>query len=324
MQNIKNILDYLSDDTTKNFKNIEILRDLEFQSVIIKSIIIGIYSNWEKSIKDIMYDSFLKYNEHITNDDFIKKYVETAVTNNYTKVNLIETISDGKIVVTKESFTHSNNLKFSEIFKMLKFFNIESNSLKTYLENDYLQISTLVKNLEIQGVIGNSLEKEISQYNKIEGYITLLVDRRNEISHSYIMSERYTLSQLNALTTFVDNLIIEIENFVHGKLSFMISKSNREIMYKNNSYNGMNVEIYCGNTLSDKAVIIGIMNFTVLEIDNVELIVKLNGMFYPIKIIEYRNHPIGVSFKAEIPIKIKQDFEMQILNLGSGLVSITE
>ena len=291
MDNTKKLLFAYQYLREKNYeKYFSYTDDMVVSVGLLKCIIISIYASWESFVKDRIIDFYTNNHLYLYNQEFIKNYINAAISNSYTKTMLLESIiiKDSNqlfIDIKKEILCASNNMKLSEFFNILSKINIDINVLKKNInDNNASCYVNLRNNIEKLINLGLPIQKN-KTINSLEEFFDILVDARNSISHSFSCNESYTARQLEY---FVE-IIKCMKDIVNRSLDFEQKKlkviNNSECLsplifkavIKSNLGNGNN-----------SAILHIATNENILKTDNY-VIIKKDDVMYVCKILKNRN-----------------------------------
>lgn len=253
-----------------------------YKKAIHKNVIIELYTFWENFVKNVIYSTYTDYKKLIVNEKFLKKYFKQINENSYVRKKFLENINENVIEITIETLCHSNNLNDSVLRQLLGRINFDVTDLDKHIDssaNLKCSIQELnnssIKPIKSEGIKVDSLEEfvqltsettqnitELRFLDQVNSYLYTLIELRNEVSHSYTITEIYNLKDLKMLAEFIFDLCVIILEFIGSQLIKKSILSNQNVIqrlyplkvFKNNSND------FC---------IVGINNFT-REVLNVE------------------------------------------------------
>lgn len=231
MDNIKKLLSAYQYIRERNFLKCSpqcflCIDDISVASGLFKSVIISIYAIWESFVKDRISDFYKNNHNYLYNQTFLRSYIDTAISNSYTKGMLLKSIviNDDRqlyIDIKKEILCASNNMKLGEFFNILSKINIDTNMLKNNINSNhaccYLNLRNLIGKLINLGL---PIQKN-KTIDSLEEFFNILVDARNSISHTFVCDETYTSEQLECFIEIIkcmEEIINRILNFEQRKL----------------------------------------------------------------------------------------------------------
>lgn len=214
---------------TFNIKAAERILENKLNFVIRRNFTISLYTIWETYIKSILYDIYIQNEEVIYNEKFLKNYFEKVFTNRHTNKKFIDNLSNAD--VQKEILLSSNNLNwyvFSDFITLLGF---EISNLKSRLINSN-DISSTLKVLDNYGITPLYNEKNTEDnltMKHLVGYINLIVEERNQISHNFspYFSNNIDYIKAKAFVNFMKTFIREIDKFLIEELNLKIKEKGR-------------------------------------------------------------------------------------------------
>lgn len=180
-----------------------------------QSFIIDVYTFWESTIKEKIFDTLKKNSFLIMSDKFISKYSKDALAGNrIVKEKFVNSFKEKKLYITKEIICDSNNLDYEALFKLLNkiFLDLSKEELSAYFLSDS-KLMNSVRILKIEGV-----EKEESPFD-VTGYLNLVVMKRNIVAHTHeIDTLRYNKKQREAIIYFIEELTKSIFSLIESIL----------------------------------------------------------------------------------------------------------
>lgn len=179
-----------------------------------KSFIIDIYTFWESTIKKKIFDTLEKNSNLLLSEAFISNYSKDVLSgNSFVKELYVKSFREKKLFISEKILCNSNNLGYESLFKLISkiFLGTSKEELKIFLmnANKLNKAITQLKNTVVA--------KEDSSFD-VEGYLNIIVNKRNSISHSYEEDLRYNKEQRDALLDFIEKLIISLFIFIESKI----------------------------------------------------------------------------------------------------------
>lgn len=173
-------------------------------------------------MKSLVYDCFRDYKKFILGEKFFKQYFKTVQENSFVRKKFLKSISDDGLEITIETLCHSNNLNakvLRELFTRITF-NVEdlpkhintSKGLNDKIEN--LRNSSIppfyFKDEEEIDERNEALSTDDPKFNRyidtVFGYLNTLIELRNQVAHSYIITEIYDIGDLKIFAEFIYEL----------------------------------------------------------------------------------------------------------------------
>lgn len=174
------------------------------ETIMNKYFAISIYTCWETFVQKFMFYLLSDYSDILFDKILFKKYLNSAFEKNYHKKRFLETFLDEKTEIIPEILFSSNNMTLSEVKKLITRLSFDYNRLRDKINKDSLVITEL-KRLDDLGIYPTlKNEKAKKPFDKVEGYIQLLVEVRNDLSHNYGQFESYSIDQMLSLINFVE------------------------------------------------------------------------------------------------------------------------
>lgn len=201
--------------------------DLKYKKIIQRNFIVSLYSIWETYIKSRLYDMYTINEDLLYNEEFLTKYFEKIFSKKYINKLFLKNISNSNI--QKEILFDSNNLNWYEFESFIKLLGFDINQLKNRL-TDKVELDKIIKILEDKGLtpLYNEKNTETSlKIKRIVGYIQLIVENRNQISHNYnpYISENLNKIKASILIHFLKVLIGEIDLFINSQIAIKVKES---------------------------------------------------------------------------------------------------
>ncbi|OMC63329.1 hypothetical protein BK121_27795 [Paenibacillus odorifer] len=229
----------------------ELMRTLELkkkyqskriEKILTKNYILSLYTIWETYAKKRIFDTYSDYEYLLHTDDFIKRYLKKSFGKSYLSKEFLKDIKDTK--VKKEILCQSNNLTWGEFIDLLAIIGIDSSPLETLI-NESAEISNIVNILKSSGLIPvykDGFSTLLS--DSVKGYLQLVVDLRNTISHTYKMEfdEHIDSKQMMLLVHLFKCTINIIEIHINNEISkkYLDSFTNESVISVTNVIRGCN------------------------------------------------------------------------------------
>lgn len=188
---------------------------------MLKSLIVAIYADWESYVKSRISDFFRENKKHIYDNVFLKKYLDVAISNSYTRNTLIDSfiIEEGfkiNLDIKKEILCASNNMTIKEFMNILGRLNFDVEEFKSRINDGksecFEKLRTSLKQL---WNLGLEIQKA-KAIDSLEEFFKILVDTRNSISHTFICDESFTPEQLKI---FIE-IVINMKDILNRNLAF--------------------------------------------------------------------------------------------------------
>lgn len=202
---MESTLKILQDENNELFRTQNLLLNKYF--------IISLYTCWETFIKKFMRYLLSSYTDVLFNEQFLKKYLETIYDRNYHKNTFLSSIKQESISIDYGILLNSNNLSFDELKKITRRFSFDYQEFVKYINDDVVLLDKIDKLDELGIYPSLTTKKHYKVYDKVEGYIQLFVNARNEISHSYVQLDFYSTMQMKAIIDFFAKIIEIFINF---------------------------------------------------------------------------------------------------------------
>jgi hypothetical protein len=190
----------------------------QLEKIIVKNYILSFYTIWETYAKKKVYDTYIDYDYLLHTEDFIKKYLKKSFGKQYLSNMFLKDLKDTK--VKKDILCQSNNLTWSEFEELLLMIDFDKNSLTEFIDEsqDLASLVATLKNLglmPVQDTIGSSTS------DSVKGYLSLVVNIRNTISHTYKMEidEKLNTKQMTLLIHLFKCLIGVIEQYFNSEIA---------------------------------------------------------------------------------------------------------
>ncbi|NIK70444.1 hypothetical protein [Paenibacillus sp. BK720] len=238
----------------------ELLRTLELkriypskriEKILTKNYILSLYTIWETYAKKRIFDTYSDYEYLLHTDDFIKRYLKKSFGKPYLSKEFLKDIKDTK--VKKEILCQSNNLTWGEFLDLLLIIGIDSSPLDTLI-NESAEISNIVNILKNSGLIPvykDGFSTLLS--DSVKGYLQLIVDLRNTISHTYKMEfDEYIDSKQMALLVHLFKCTI---NLIEKHIDNEISKKYLELINNEPVIRVINVIRGCNASGNQEAIL---------------------------------------------------------------------
>lgn len=226
MNNLKNLLVAYKDVKEGEFlkcssKCFLASNDSVIEKGLLKSLIIAIYAAWENYVKSRILDFYRENKKYLYNKDFLKKYLEGAISNSYTRNVLLDSFvidKDAKIDfdIKKEILCASNNMTIEEFMNILKRLCLDIDELKREINNGtsicFVRMRYLLDEL---WKLGLNIQK-VKKFESLKAFFEILIDARNSISHTFICDDSFTSEQLEI---FIE-IIISIRDIINRYFDF--------------------------------------------------------------------------------------------------------
>ncbi|MED4018037.1 HEPN domain-containing protein [Sutcliffiella cohnii] len=192
-----------------------------YKKMVHKNIVIEVYTLWESFVKSLVYDCYKDYKKFIMGEKFFKQYFKSVQENSFVRKKFLKSISDDGLEITIETLCHSNNLNekvLRELFTRITF-NIgdlfkhinTSKGLNNKIES--LRNSSIPPVYHKEEDIDEGNEAQLTDDPQVDryidtvfGYLNTLIELRNQVAHSYIITEIYDIDALKILAEFIYEL----------------------------------------------------------------------------------------------------------------------
>ncbi|KOP31391.1 hypothetical protein ADM98_00635 [Exiguobacterium sp. BMC-KP] len=200
--------------------------DDEIEKIINKNFVLSFYTIWETYAKKKVYDTYIDYEHILHTEDFIKRYLKKSFGKVYLSSIFLKDLRNTK--VKKDILCQSNNLNWKEFEDLLLVIGFNKELIVDRI-NSSDDLSSLIKILKESGItpVQDSLSNSI--FDNIKGYLSLVIDLRNTISHTYKMEidEHLTNKQMITLIDLMKCLINIIEKYFEDEILKMYLHLNR-------------------------------------------------------------------------------------------------
>lgn len=215
---------YNLNDLLDSYSFVNIYSTPKLNHILMKNFSISIYTIWESYVKSFMYDTYIQNEELIYTEKFVANYFKKLFNKNYTKNIFIENLNLPNI--NRNIMFHSNNINWYEFQSFVDLLGFDINKLKSNLKanEDLKRILTLLQQKSIMPYYNKSnIEKDVDLKN-IVGYIQMIVENRNSISHSYrqYLDEVIDIHRAKYIVNFLKIIINEIELFINQELTDLL------------------------------------------------------------------------------------------------------
>jgi hypothetical protein len=205
----------------------ELLRTLELkkkypskrlEKILTKNYILSLYTIWETYAKNKIFDTYSDYEYILYTEEFIKRYLKKSFGKPYLSKEFLKDIKDTK--VKKEILCQSNNLNWNEFADLFSIVGLDINPLLTLID-DSVEIENIVNLLKERGLIPVYTNISTRLSGSVIGYLQLVVDLRNTISHTYKMEigEQLNSKQMALLIHLLKCTIKLIEDHIEREIS---------------------------------------------------------------------------------------------------------
>lgn len=288
-----------------------------FKKIIQRNFTISIYSIWETYIKSILYDVYTANEDILYNEEFVKKYFEKIFSKKYINKLFLKNISNSDI--KKEILFDSNNLNWYELENFINLIGFDINKLKNILI-EKKELENLILILEERGLVPLYNEKNQEsnlKMKRIVGYIQLIVEHRNQISHNFNPNLPYNLDKRKAsmLIHFLKILVGEIDLFIYSEIALKVKDRGHleEILEISKVLKGCNADI-------DQTCILEIIVprdfkgfpdniYLKSEAGNVERGEIINIQYKGVKLSKLvYEKPIAIEIKVSMKVKIRRKY----------------
>lgn len=203
----------------------EISKSEELEKIINKNYILSLYTIWETYVKKKIYDTYIDYEYLLHTEEFLRNYLKKSFGKSYLSNIFLSDLKNTK--VKKEILCQSNNLNWREMEDLFTTIRFEKQNLE-YLINNSKDLSSIVSVLKNSGVMPIQEKVSRSILESVKGYLTLIINLRNTISHTYKMEmdEHLSNRQMIVLVDLFKCLIGIIETFIEKELNNLFIKSN--------------------------------------------------------------------------------------------------
>lgn len=169
--------------------------------------IVRLYAIWETSIKDWVYDTYKSYTVIFHQPNFVYSYMESVFSNANLREKFKANINNMDFEVKREYLTQSNNVNRKVTEAFFRKFDFDFNKVGKELDNSK-KIGNLIEELNSLGVSPILQQVTAKPTEKVFGYIQLVVDERNQISHVFKNQfGSYNKEQMLALLFLVEELV---------------------------------------------------------------------------------------------------------------------
>lgn len=187
------------------------------EKIVNKNFVLSFYTIWETYVKQKIFDTYVDYEYILHDEDFIKRYLQKSFGKKYLTNLFLNDIKDTR--VKKEILCQSNNLNWIEFENLLEIIGLNKDRLSKRI-NKSEDLKSIVESLKLLGL--TPLQYDIGSRNLdgIKGYLNLIIDSRNIISHTYKMEidEKLDYKQKVMLLNLFKCLIVIIENYFDDEI----------------------------------------------------------------------------------------------------------
>lgn len=269
-----------------------------------KTTILSLYTTWESIIKEVLFQGYKKYKTLVLTEEMLKDSVAKSLSKRYLKDNFFENLLEKKIEITKENLCSSNNLKRSELIELLKINGYKYQEIIEYF-NDLEFLRSYLDNCQEKGLFPIYNEKRPSDiFEKIIGYIDLLVEERNKISHVYEIDTRLSIEQLEVIIEIVEETIKIILDFISVELLKKSFDSDELKIYESLNL----LKIYTENRpLSDKNFVFALENISSKKLKQSDILYFFNEedrKCFPVQMREIKNEAKELIEEIEVGAKV--------------------
>lgn len=181
-----------------------------------KNFIITLYTLWENSIKDVLFEHLTNNVDSIFDERFIKTFYSTILNStNHVKEEYLSSLNNRNILIKKEYYLSTNNLWFDNLVELIKRLYTEAT------KDDLLMYAR--KNTKLQECIKILEKSVISKFSKkttnpegFEGYIDSLVNNRNSLAHAGSCDEYVNIADMKHFFEFINNAILLIKKYLQN------------------------------------------------------------------------------------------------------------
>ncbi|MFP7469983.1 hypothetical protein SFC55_03160 [Niallia taxi] len=303
----------------------------KFKNVIQRNFTISLYSIWETYIKTSLYDIYTTNEDVLYDEDFIKRYFEKIFSKKYINKMFLKNISNSDI--QKEILFDSNNLNWYELEKFMSLLDFNINILKMNLI-DNSELNKIILVLEDRGLTPLYTEKNKEndlQMKRIVGYIQLIVENRNQISHSFnpYLTDYLDKRKASVLIHFLKVLIKEIDSFINEQIAEKVKQKGHleEVLKILDVIKGCNADINqtCIVTVNIPNDFKGFPDeiFIYSETGNVEKGEILGMRYKNLKISKIiYDKPIALEIKVPMKIKNRRNYYIYARKIASEKMKI--
>lgn len=211
---------YNLNDLLVSYKFVNVCPTPKLNHIIMKNFSVSIYTIWETYIKSFMYDTYVQNEELIYTEKFVANYFKKLFNKNYTKNIFIENLNFPNI--NRDIMFHSNNINWYEFQAFVELLGFDINKLKSNLKanSGLIQLLGLLQTKGIMPYYNKQNVERDLDIKKIIGYIQMIVENRNSISHSYrqYLDEIIDVHKAKYIVNFIKIIIKEIEIFIKQEL----------------------------------------------------------------------------------------------------------
>ncbi|WP_048602685.1 hypothetical protein [Rubeoparvulum massiliense] len=204
----------------------ELLRTIELkkkypskrlEKIVTRNFILSLYTIWETYAKDEIYDTYFDYEYILHTEEFIKRYLKKSFGKSYLSREFMKDIKDTK--VKKEILCQSNNLNWNEFAELIKIIGLDINTLTSLIDKS-VDIKNIINLLKSSGLIPVHTNISTKLSESAIGYLQLVVDLRNTISHTYKMEigEQLNSKQMTLLIHLFKCMINLIEKYIETEI----------------------------------------------------------------------------------------------------------
>lgn len=181
-----------------------------------KNFIITLYTLWENSIKEVLFEHLTNNVDSIFDERFIRTFYSTILNStNHVKEEYLSSLNNRNIFIKKEYYLSTNNLWFDNLVELIKRLYPEAT------KDDLLMYSR--ENIKLQECIETLEKSVITKFSKkatnpegFEGYIDSLVNNRNSLAHAGSCDEYVNITDMKHFFEFIDNAILLINKYLQN------------------------------------------------------------------------------------------------------------
>ncbi|MHC1735753.1 MAG: HEPN domain-containing protein [Erysipelotrichaceae bacterium] len=193
-----------------------------FRKEVYKNGMIGIYTSWDNSIRNSIFDYYRIGKENILDTEFLQRFLKSVLEKSHDRDEFVKTVSTSRIEITRDVLCNTNNLSSDELIKLLERVGLRKENLYRFFEKS-LSLIESIKSCDDLGVVVLSNPGRDEKFSK---YIDDLVIRRNSIAHSYFVDDILNITQIEAYAKVFHNLSTSFIEYLNYELvSLRISHS---------------------------------------------------------------------------------------------------
>lgn len=213
----------------------------KLETVLERYFILSLYTIWETYAKSKVFDAYSDYEYLLHTDEFIRRYLKKSFGKTYLSKEFLKDIRDTQ--VKKNILCQSNNLNWSEFIDLLIILDIDINILEKRIDESN-SINQIVDILKYTGLHPVSMGFSRRVVDAVKGYLKLIVDLRNTISHTYKMEidQKLNNKQMILLISLFKCIMTVIDEHIYNdiKLKYLNYDDKKKTFKINNVIKGCN------------------------------------------------------------------------------------